>query len=43
MISETPDRVPLTDWFDAKTARMQSFQNRSVMGAVYIHLCRDII
>lgn len=42
MISETPDRVPLTDWFDAKTARMQSFQNRSVMGAVYIHLCRDI-
>lgn len=38
MINETPDRVPLTDWYFTSTARHKEFQARTVVGGVYISL-----
>ena len=34
----TPDRVPLSDWYDTKTARKKAFQARSVLGGLYVPL-----
>lgn len=36
MINETPDRVPLTDWYCSVTSSHIAFQNRSVVGGVFI-------
>ena len=38
MINESPDRVPLTDWYFTSTARHKEFQARTVVGGVYINL-----
>ena len=38
MINETADRVPLTDWYYSSTAAHIAFQNRSVVGGVFISL-----
>ena len=39
-INETEDRVPLTDWYFTKTARQVSFQNRTVVGGLFINLLK---
>lgn len=40
-LNETPDRVPMTDWYDTISARQVHFQARSVVGGVYIKMLRD--
>lgn len=39
-ISETPDRVPFCDYYDAIDARQWMFQGRSTLGALFINLLR---
>ena len=38
MLNETCDRVPLTDWYYASNGRQCIFQNRTVLGGIYINL-----
>ena len=38
MLNETTDRVPMTDWYDTKTAEYRAFINRSVVGGLFINL-----
>ncbi len=40
MVSETIQRVPLTDFYDTKTCRQLTFQHRSVVGGFFINLLR---
>ena len=34
----TPDRVPMTDWYDTVTTMHHHFQHRSVVGGLFIKL-----
>ncbi|MBQ9745939.1 MAG: DUF4965 domain-containing protein, partial [Clostridia bacterium] len=41
MVSDTQQRVPITDWYDTETSFQVGFQNRTVLGGFYINMLAD--
>ena len=40
-LNETPDRVPMTDWYWTKSGEMRGFIARSVVGGIYMELLKE--